>query len=921
MTRTRLLTFTLLVSILSGGLIQLRIPGQVQIASASVADQTLNDDPPPGTIYLPLTSRSTASTTTPEWPMLAANPERTSWTAEEVSGALHVEWYRPIEAYIPQNVQLIASNGLIYVSTSRGLYALDASNGNVAWRFDTELPMGNSPTISSGVVYVGGFDRKLHALNAVTGAYLWSFDGAQAGYDTNPLVVNGKVILGNRDGSMYAIGAHGTINQGQLIWKFVSGGSIHLSAAYKNGVVYFAADDNHAYALNASDGSLLWKSAKLPGDGYHSFWPVVYQDKVVYSAAPGYRMGLNPGLNSITNSQGTTYGSIRDLERADIFYNAPLGATLGALLPAQDWSHGYPVMDGSRVTEYLEDNPTPNTYKYKPWRRTFIMLETSNGSEYTMDSDSDGRREYMPYAYWGTNSGNRYPPIVGPDGILYANNLYQNIPDAQGKVMGWKIGTKYLSLVGGQAAIAEPQAISMGGNLVYRNLCCDRLGDFFDIREDGYPSLFMWSYNLHDVAPGYDDMWVVFPGWPRLHGWYTGKSNSVNGIFHNTGDQNPLIPYAGRVYAHRSNAILAFGKGSVRGKLPTLEIAPGQNTSTPLTYQDLQMRLEIEIEKMLAAGHLRPGYYNIGQFSTFSEIADYFKNPGDTLYTLSIAYPHLSTDLQIPVKDYLQQHFSQFFDPVMHVSTGWAEGAAREAMPLPPEVEAVLPNFPKREFLGGFSWTYPPHNFYAMWKYALIVPDQIGQIYGLAKSKLQVPVPSIATNDYFRLRPFELNAYITGYIGFLELQELAGTTQADAQIRSAVTSELDRLLRLRANNFQKDTPWNDDRYHNKVLNIARNFMMIVPELGEYLNTHALARVQEAIDEYEYIAPTWFVSRNEVILNEGAMSPLYNYAAIFQAKAFILEENRDTLSRYLDVPGFAVGDLLYLQNLVAAMEAP
>lgn len=98
-------------------------------------------------------------------------------------------------------------------------------------------------------------------------------------------------------------------------------------------------------------------------------------------------------------------------------------------------------------------------------------------------------------------------------------------------------------------------------------------------------------------------------------------------------------------------------------------------------------------------------------------------------------------------------------------------------------------------------------------------------------------------------------------------------------------------------------------------------MMIVPELGEYLNTHALARVQEAIDEYEYIAPTWFVSRNEVILNEGAMSPLYNYAAIFQAKAFILEENRDTLSRYLDVPGFAVGDLLYLQNLVAAMEAP
>jgi len=31
------------------------------------------------------------------WPMLAANPERTSWTPEEIRGNLSVEWYRPIE--------------------------------------------------------------------------------------------------------------------------------------------------------------------------------------------------------------------------------------------------------------------------------------------------------------------------------------------------------------------------------------------------------------------------------------------------------------------------------------------------------------------------------------------------------------------------------------------------------------------------------------------------------------------------------------------------------------------------------------------------------------------------------------------------------------------------------------------------------
>ena len=59
-------------------------------------------------------------------------------------------------------------------------------------RFDTELPLGHSPTVADGVVYFGGYDRKIHALNALTGAPLWEFAGG-AGFSTNPLVVEGRV--------------------------------------------------------------------------------------------------------------------------------------------------------------------------------------------------------------------------------------------------------------------------------------------------------------------------------------------------------------------------------------------------------------------------------------------------------------------------------------------------------------------------------------------------------------------------------------------------------------------------------------------------------------------------------------------------------------------------------------------------------
>jgi hypothetical protein len=52
-----------------------------------------------------------------------------------------------------------------------------------------------------------------------------------------------------------------------------------------------------------------------------------------------------------------------------------------------------------------------------------------------------------------------------------------------------------------------------------------------------------------------------------------------------------------------------------------------------------------------------------------------------------------------------------------------------------------------------------------------------------------------------------------------------------------------------------------------------------------------------------------------------MQNLYDYSAMFQAKAYILDEPRDQLTKYLDAPAFERGDLFYIQNLITAIEAP
>ena len=919
--RRKSLLLVILLGVISAGftdpVLHLSPRSAAQIALAASSRTTMQQGTTTdNTITLPLIRKHTpVYPTEASWPMVAANPERTSWAPEGASGFLHVEWHRSFESYIPQNIQIIAALGKIFISTASGLYALDAATGSLVWRYDTELPLGNSPTVFAGVVYVGGFDRKLHALDGLTGVKLWSYDGAKAGYDTNPLVVDNKVILANRDGAVYAIGAHGSSNQGQLVWKFQSGGPIHLSPAYIDGKIFFAANDNYAYALDVSSGSLIWKSAKLPGDGYHSWWPVIFRDKVIFSAADSYRNEADPGTLNFTDSAGNVYGQYYYMERDDIFSEAADGTVLGAQINNPGWGNGFPVINANRITEYLENNPNPLQYKHKPWRRMMIVLNQSNGIEYTFDSDRDGFAEYIPVAKWGTLSGNRYPPIVGPDGILYVSNIYQKFFISQGKVMGWNISSpSHFSLLHGQGAIDETQAISGGGNTIYRNLSGNNAGDWFSIvnREQyGY----LWNYysTLISQAPGFEDQYWHSDG---VTMW--GNSNGVYGL---AGLQNPIIPYQNRLYVLRSNSIIVYGTGPSRGRLPLIPMNDKIDSIATPSVIELRERLEAEVSKIIQAGHLRPGYYNTGQF-IFNELEDYFDNPGDTLYTLSLAYPYLSDGLKAQTKAYLMSEFQAYFDPEMYSMTGWANGAPREAMPLPPDLlPALADKLPRPRSGPRFTWEYPPHNFYAMWKYALLVaPENTVRIYDLAKSKIQVPVPALATNQHLAEETWEHNAYIAGYLGFLELQRLAGKDVVDSELRQAVTNEMNRLFQLRILNFDVNSPWADDTTHKWHLNIARNFMFLVPELGSFMRAHLYNQVEDALSEYSDIAPYWFASRYENVPDEGIMSALYNYNALFQAKAYILEENRGQLTKYLDVPAFERGDLFYILNLIAAIEA-
>ena len=69
------------------------------------------------------------------------------------------------------------------------------------WSASTAAYINSSPAVANGVVYVGSEDFYVYALDAKTGAKLWSYATC---YVSSPTVANGVVYVGSSDSNVYA---------------------------------------------------------------------------------------------------------------------------------------------------------------------------------------------------------------------------------------------------------------------------------------------------------------------------------------------------------------------------------------------------------------------------------------------------------------------------------------------------------------------------------------------------------------------------------------------------------------------------------------------------------------------------------------------------------------------------------------------
>jgi outer membrane protein assembly factor BamB len=176
----------------------------------------------------------------------------------------------------------------LYIGDDVGvMYALDAKTGKTRWTFDTGMRIVGSPAVSEGVVVFGSANYTIYGLHAKTGKQLWHITTNQAVMGA-ATIHEGIAYIGGGDGRMFAIDIH----TGKVKWSFDQLTNYVLTRPLVyNDKLYFGCWDTHFYALNLSDGSLVWKWNNGKGNpklSPASVWPVAANGKIFITAPDRY---------------------------------------------------------------------------------------------------------------------------------------------------------------------------------------------------------------------------------------------------------------------------------------------------------------------------------------------------------------------------------------------------------------------------------------------------------------------------------------------------------------------------------------------------------------------------------------------------------------------------------------------------------
>ncbi|WP_162265533.1 outer membrane protein assembly factor BamB family protein [Haloprofundus marisrubri] len=141
--------------------------------------------------------------------------------------------------------------GVVFVALTNDVVALDPDDGTELWRTEgvSGFDQSGSPLVYDGTVYTAG--PELYALDAETGEEHWNAAGGEG------VAVGDYVYTAEVDGTDGAVLAY--TDAGDEQWR-AGVGPVYTTPVVADGLVYAVTKDGSFYALDATDGSVRWRT-------------------------------------------------------------------------------------------------------------------------------------------------------------------------------------------------------------------------------------------------------------------------------------------------------------------------------------------------------------------------------------------------------------------------------------------------------------------------------------------------------------------------------------------------------------------------------------------------------------------------------------------------------------------------------------
>jgi hypothetical protein len=334
----------------------------------------------------------------------------------------------------------------------------------------------------------------------------------------------------------------------------------------------------------------------------------------------------------------------------------------------------------------------------------------------------------------------------------------------------------------------------------------------------------------------------------------------------------------------------------------------------PAGKQWLLDDLREEVDRILAAGHLAPYYFNAGDLH--HEGYFLYVAPGRVLGTLGWAYPHLSAGQQAKVKDYVAKELADpRYAPWAGPKLPWSAGAGREGFGKPKGFNG--------ERWWGMEGQFRPylHTLYGLWLYGYRSGDW---------EAIKSDWPRITQFYLDNARTAEPYGEFGAHIAMARMARLCG----DAGTEKAAVEWLQKCFNAGLDCGEMEQK--SLKYYNRLKEKRHNFLRsthfmllnMSPETGRFLKEHVKDTVLNKNQAIKSAYPHWWLIAPPYASWAGNIGPDCEaiglpreiFGMVFPVERWVAETPADALDGFMISGPDGLGDCYWLEPLVWTIEA-